>query len=433
MPCSGSPTIVARSTDASTDHPWICRRLSPVPDSTATLPFHVHGASVIARTGLIDTQSALERLVEHLRGEIALAVDCEMDAMYAYRTSLCLVQIGWPEGEVLLDAMVDLDWSPLDELFADKHVMKVFHGGENDVGLMASQWDLSFRNLFDTMAAAQVLGHERVGLAPLLADQLDVKVSKEYQKADWRVRPLPAEQADYARLDVRHLLELRDVLLSDLEELGRVEEAQSEFHRITQARAEVKPFEPDGWARVRGAKELDKKRWSVLRAVFIARDEIARRRDRAPYRVSHESALIEMARRQPANLADIKRLRGLNRHLSTQDQEHFLAAVRAGREADETTWPTTSRRSWQDGAGGLAPDQQTTFDALRAWRAVRAKKRGVAVARIATNALLTTIVRADPKSLDELGAVDGVENWRLREYGEDLLEVLRKASEKASS
>lgn len=376
---------------------------------------------------MIDQQDDLDALVRRLADEPVLAVDCEMDSMYAYGTSLCVVQLGWPGGEALLDGLADLDRSGLGRLLADPDQVKVLHGGENDVGLLRDRWGLDFVNLFDTMAASQVLGHDGYGLAAVLKRHFDVHVSKKFQKADWRVRPLPEDQAEYARLDVRYLIPLRETLLAELEQLGRVEEAESEFARIAAASIPQKPFDPDNWARVKGARDLDRRDWPVLREVFIARDELARRMDRAPYRVMHDSALIALARHKPASEGAYKKLRGVNRRLGKRDVQRLLDAVAAGRESEPIKLPRKGgrRKPWESGEGKLTPEQEATFDALRRWRGKRADRRGVEVARVATTALLAAIAREQPTDSDALAAVDGVEPWRLREYGEEIVEVVR--------
>jgi ATP-dependent DNA helicase RecQ len=73
----------------------------------------------------------------------------------------------------------------------------------------------------------------------------------------------------------------------------------------------------------------------------------------------------------------------------------------------------------------LTPEQEALFDALRAWRAQRAEQRDVHVARVATNVLLAEIARRAPATLEELAAVPGMEGWRVREYGTELLDLLR--------
>ena len=376
---------------------------------------------------MIDDQAELDRLLERLADEPCVGVDCEMDSMYAYRTSLCVVQIGWPGGEALIDGLAPLDRSGLARLFADPGVTKIFHSGENDIGLMADRWRMSFANIFDTMAASQVLGHDGVGLASALERHFDVLISKKFQKADWRVRPLPDDQAEYARIDVRYLIPLRERLMAELEELGRSEEAESEFERIMQSCIEDRPFDPDSWVRVKGVKDCAPGLRAVVRALHAARDEIAHQLDRAPYRVFHDSTLVEIAKRHPNTEAAYRRVHGANRKLSEEHVALLLAAVRKGLDEGEIPVPKPSgrRRPWAVTSGEkLLPEQEAVLEALRKWRVTRAAKRGVELPRIATTALLTTIARVSPRTLHELADVPGMQEWRMREYGKDIVRVV---------
>ena len=381
---------------------------------------------------MIDTQEALDALVDQLATQDCIAIDCEMDSMYAYGTSLCVVQVGWDEKEALIDGLADLDRARLGALFADPRKVKIFHGGENDIGLMRSHWGFDFANTFDTMAASQILGHDGVGLAAVLDRFYDVKLSKKFQKADWRIRPLPEEQAEYARMDVRWLIPLRAVLLGELEELNRVEEAECEFARIARANIADKPFDADNWVKVKGSRELPAKTRGAVRCLYIARDTISKRLDRAPFRVLHDSAIVELAKRQPKDEAGYRQLRGVNRHLNAQDVKLLLEALEEGLQLGEIPVPARRgrRKPWDPGPEGkLSPEQERLFDALRKWRTKRAETRGVEIARVATTSLLMGIARAAPTSAEALGAVDGVESWRVREYGEEIVEVVSKVQQ----
>jgi ribonuclease D len=375
---------------------------------------------------LITTQPELDALIERLTGRPEIALDCEMDSMYAYRTSLCLVQIGWEGGEALIDALRDFDRTALGRLCADPKVVKVFHGGENDIGLLSSRWKLAFESIFDTMSASQVLGHEGVGLAALLERNFGVHVSKKFQKADWRVRPLPDAQAEYARIDVRYLIPLRRLLTEELQRLGRMEEVESEFRRISRVCLEERPFDPENWVKIREARELPAEARGALRELYVARDTLARELDRAPFRVLNESALVDLAARKPATASALRNVPGINRTLHAEHVDLLLAAIERGRAITDLAFPKRPRFGAGDrfGAGPLTPEQLQLFDALRAWRTRRAAERGVEVARIATNALLTAIVRRRPETREALAAVDGMEEWRMREYADGILAVL---------
>lgn len=379
---------------------------------------------------MIDDQAELDSLLDRLADEPSVGIDCEMDSMYAYRTSLCVVQVGWPGGEALIDGLAPLDRGGLARLFADPAVTKIFHSGENDIGLMADRWNMSFVNIFDTMAASQVLGHQGLGLAALLERHFGVHVSKKYQKADWRVRPLPDEQAEYARIDVRYLIPLRDLLLTDLQRLERVEEAGSEFERIARTRIEDRPFDPESWSRVKECRDLPPELRGAVRALHAARDRIARELDRAPYRVFHDSTIIELVRRRPADPAAYRRVRGANRQLSEGHVRLLLESLRRGLDEGEVPMPRSARRRrpWEAGSGDdvrLTDEQEALLEALRAWRVRRAELRQVELPRVATTALLVAIARAAPRTADELAQVPGMQDWRLREYGEDIVRVVR--------
>jgi ribonuclease D len=61
------------------------------------------------------------------------------------------------------------------------------------------------------------------------------------------------------------------------------------------------------------------------------------------------------------------------------------------------------------------------YEKLRAWRKARAEARKVEVQVIAPNAVLMAVARAAPHTLDELGRVDGMDPFRIQQYGEEML------------
>ena len=90
----------------------------------------------------------------------------------------------------------------------------------------------------------------------------------------------------------------------------------------------------------------------------------------------------------------------------------------------------SKRAAWRE---LLADSDLPLFNALRNWRAERAKREGVPAYLICTNAQLAQMVKARPRSLSGLGAIKGVGKAKLERYGPDLLALLSNASERSDS
>ncbi|MFI9625219.1 DNA helicase RecQ [Streptomyces sp. NPDC052042] len=79
----------------------------------------------------------------------------------------------------------------------------------------------------------------------------------------------------------------------------------------------------------------------------------------------------------------------------------------------------------------LAPEAVPVFEALRAWRATRAKEQGVPAYVIFHDATLREIATVRPDSMAALGGVGGLGEKKLATYGEGVLEVLASLADPA--
>ncbi len=174
---------------------------------------------------LVKTQSQLEAAIELALKQSRVAVDLESNGFYRYPERVCLVQLAVGPSVYLIDPLALEDPSPLGELLADAAVEKVFHSADYDIRSLDRDWGFPVRGLFDTSIAAAFVGAERLGLAAVLKEYLDVEVnkSKRLQRADWTRRPISDELLRYAAEDVRHLARLRTLLYDRLDSLGRTE------------------------------------------------------------------------------------------------------------------------------------------------------------------------------------------------------------------
>src|SRR3989338_7284646 len=178
---------------------------------------------------LVADAASLRTLVAELQTEPVVAVDTESNSLHAYRERVCLLQFSSCTRDYIVDPLQLRDLSPLGGLFADPRQQKVFHAAEYDLLCLKRDYQFEINEVFDTMLAARILAWPQVGLAPILETRFGVQVDKKHQRADWGRRPLTAAQLDYARIDTHFLIPLRDMLLTELTALGRLEEAREDF------------------------------------------------------------------------------------------------------------------------------------------------------------------------------------------------------------
>ena len=364
---------------------------------------------------LVDTPAAFAAMMTALRAEPALALDTESNSLYRYFYKVCLIQISVPATDYVVDSLRLADLAPLGEVLADPAVTKVIHAAENDILALKRDFGFRFVAAFDTMLAARILGRRQVGLAALLAEHFGVTLDKRTQLTDWGHRPLTAEQLSYARLDSHYLLALRDLLTQDLHARRRWREAQEAFAALADVTYVEKPFDPDGFWRIKAARDLRPGELAILRELYLWRDEQERGLDRPPFKVLGDEALVRLSQYQPRRLADL--------NLSPWQARTFgpavLEAINRGRSAPPPRPPARSSNS----NGRPDPVTAARFDRLRAWRGERATERGVEADVVLNNESLMAIARARPTSLDELAALGVMGPWKLEEYGADLLRV----------
>lgn len=367
---------------------------------------------------LIADAEGLARVVAALAEQPAVAVDTESNSMHAYRERVCLLQFSTPDADYIVDPLSAGDLGALAPLFASERQEKIFHAAEYDIVCLRRDYGFEFANIFDTMSAARTLGWPQVGLAAILETRFDVKMNKKFQRADWKRRPLTAEQLDYARLDTHYLLRLRDEQHAALVEGGRWAEAQEEFERLSRVRAAPDaPSAPSFW-RVKGARDLPPAKAALLEALFNYREEQARRIDQPPFKVMGEPTLLELVRRVPRQMADLTDVPGLSPEHVRRHGAALLSAVERGLAAAPPPPP----------ADGREPDDvQERYDRLRTWRKEKAQARGVESDVVIPRTAMLDLARRAPRTEAELAQTVDLGAWRRETYGSEILAVLSKS------
>ena len=372
---------------------------------------------------LVDDQTELPLL----SSEPWLALDCEAAGFHRYSDRLCLLQISTSSATHIVDPLAFDPGDTLRGPLEDPAIEVLMHGADYDIRLLDRDLGVGLRGLFDTQVAAALLGESSLGLAALLERHLGVKLSKKFQRADWARRPLPDDMLEYAASDTIHLRKLSDLLRARLDEAGRLAWALEECRFLEEVRWEGERSDEieDPVSRVRGARDLTPREVAFLREALAWRDNIARARDKAPFRIAGDQALLEVVVRRPGTPSQLAEVKGFSRDLANQEGQDLLkhmARVALLPDGEIVPYPRRART----GPGRLSPDAEERAMRLKEVRNHRAEELMIDRGTLLSNAVLFEIARRDPNSRDDLDAVPGLRRWQANALGETILATLNK-------
>lgn len=372
---------------------------------------------------LIETISELERLAEQLSGERLIAADTEAAGYHRYDDSLCLVQISTREETWLLDTLALGSLNPIAELFADPDIEILFHDADFDLRLLDRDFGVYVRGLFDTKIAARFTGARSFGLASMLEDELGLKLKKKYQRADWAKRPLPEEMLEYAAMDTRYLPELRDILKARLEEMGRLGWAEEEFRIAEQTGWEPPDDEELAYLRLKNTRDLSPRSRAALREIYDWREDVARKRDVASFRVLNNDTLVAVAREMPGDMDELEAVARLSKGNAQRWGAALLAGLDRARSLPEDELPerpSPPRRPPRD------PEVDQRADRLKAVRDAAADRLELDRGFLMPRWQLEEIARAQPSDEEELASIESIRQWQIEALGSGLLDALNR-------
>lgn len=296
---------------------------------------------------MISTQTALAELIDRIAGIPQIAIDTEADSLHSYFEKICLIQIGIPDENLLVDPLADINLQPLFDALAPKRL--VLHGADYDLRLLNRSLRFEAADLFDTMIASRLCGFDQLGLAALVERFFGVTLSKASQKANWALRPLSPQMVEYALNDTRYLLELGRILEEKLHELGRWEWFRESVGRMAAAAREVKVRDDETAWRISGSAALPPRALSVLRILWQWRDAEARAWDRPPFHVLGNADLLRIAEKASAGQAFS------TPRMSGRRKKSFDVMIALALQIPESEWPGPRRgKRTRPGKGVLA-------------------------------------------------------------------------------
>jgi ribonuclease D len=323
---------------------------------------------------VVETAAALAEVVARFAaGTGPVAVDAERASGYRYSQRAYLVQLRREgAGTALIDPIACPDLSLLGKVLRDAEW--VLHAASQDIPCLA-EVGMTAPRLFDTELAGRLAGFERVGLGAMVENVLGYALEKGHSAADWSTRPLPHDWLVYAALDVEVLLELRVALEADLERQGKLDWAHEEFEAVRTAPAPGPRKDP--WRRTSGIHRLRTRRQlAAVRALWEARDMLARRRDTAPGRILPDAAIITAVTTNPATPEELTALPVFGGRSTRRHVDLWWGALQKAATLPDDQLPVSA----PPGDGPPAPNRWAERDpeAARRLARVRAAVTGLA-------------------------------------------------------
>jgi ribonuclease D len=371
-------------------------------------------------TRYLDTPDAASRFLSAIKGAREIAVDTEGASYHRFVDRIYLLQLSTRQKTAIIDPLAAGQLEPLGTLLQDPSVEVVFHDADYDLRLLHQDYGWHASNIFDTRIAAQLAGVRAFGLAALLERYFGTKLDKKFQRADWSMRPLSQGMLEYAVQDTLHLLDLRDRLRGELEQLGRTAWAAEEFARLQGTQWDA-DSDDQAWMRTKGARDLTRRELAVFRELVRWRDEVARALDKATFRVVGNEALFAAARAAPRSVADLAVVKGMPRGMVDRRGDELLAAVERGLSVPDAQLPKFPRAArWE-----RDPQFEDRVAALKRVRDAAAQRLDLDPGVLCSRDRMEAVARRNPKSMEELHEVKELRRWQIEVLGEEFLRALR--------
>ena len=298
---------------------------------------------------LIESDDALDALLERYAGERFVAVDTEFRRRDTFFPQVALLQLCWRKDAYLIDPNEISNFDSVIALLADSSVIKLIHSPSEDLEVFDRWLKMTPAPLFDTQLALGVLGRGfGLGYRAMVEMYTGDAISKEETTSDWLKRPLSDRQLSYAALDVTYLRQIGEQLYDACREIQRLSWVVEDTARLT-----VGGRGPA--AKFKSAWKMKPSEQVTLHRLIDWREEEARRLDRPRSWVIPDKVMVSLAKRQPLHMAQLSSVDGLHDAIirkrgkrilevishTTDDQSALPAVWQAPLRSEQKKWAST--------------------------------------------------------------------------------------------
>ncbi len=239
---------------------------------------------------------------------IAIDIECENN-LHHYGSYISIIQISTKNKNYVVDVIELKEIMPLKKILENNNIQKIFHDVSFDLRILNFEFQIKPKNLFDTQIAALLIGERNVGLGSLLEKFFNVKKESKFQMADWTVRPINPEMMSYAVKDTAYLIQLKDLIETEIKKLGREEWLKEELEHLDEKDYEYRELVFED---MKGITKLTAKEKIFAQKIYDAREIIAKRTNKPIHRIMPNRRIIELAQNPPQEHDGWKKIKGVH-------------------------------------------------------------------------------------------------------------------------
>lgn len=272
----------------------------------------------------IQDQEKLTQIIPVLSRADYLYIDLEFDKNhFRYGFNLCLMQLSDGKNCYLIDPIDGVNIETLFPVLENPAIQKVSFAFGEDLRLLHHLGCFA-KNILDLATVRLLLNEEHVSLNKLISEITGEELPKSQQKSNWCLRPLSDQQLTYAALDVLHLPELKDTLLTEVAKQGKTTWVEQEIEALNQQNW----GEESTYIAIpeKEKRDFTKREWLRYIALINFREELAAKRNRPSYKIIDKSILVMIAK-NPEKLAEWTTLKRMHPALRNNEVKERISKV----------------------------------------------------------------------------------------------------------
>ena len=245
----------------------------------------------------VSDTARLNALCIEWAAESFLAVDTEFERTSTFYARIGLLQIADTKCCYLIDPLSINDWTGFKQLLSTPSCTFVMHSCSEDLSLLQTFLGCLPASLFDTQLAAAFLGIGfSISYQGLIEQFLGVLVAKDETRSDWIKRPLSDKQIHYAAADVRYLLQVGEILSSQIAAKGMDDWLRAECKQqlVIADRLEDESQWESYYLGVSNAWRLDTQGLQALQQLCVWREQKARQRNKPRSWIVKDNDLLKL-------------------------------------------------------------------------------------------------------------------------------------------